>query len=141
MPPISVLHITLILNILPHLILSVIPISPAPTLFPRAFLCDPLPRVCVCVCALTSQNMSDNDLGLEGARIISDFLQENNSSLWKLKLSGEPIAGEERTLATEGEKNGGPWVLGFGPKTSRCIIPSLDQAALPLEDHADLLLP
>lgn len=64
----------------------------------------------MCVCALTSQNMSDNDLGLEGARIISDFLQENNSSLWKLKLSGEPIAGEERTLATDGEKKRGPWV-------------------------------
>lgn len=64
-------------------------------------MCDPL----LCVCALTSQNMADNDLGLEGARIISDFLQENNSSLCKLQLSGEPIAGMERPLATEGETN------------------------------------
>ncbi|XP_027274395.1 leucine-rich repeat-containing protein 74A isoform X2 [Cricetulus griseus] len=37
---------------------------------------------------LQELNMSNNDLGLEGAKIISDFLQENNSSLWKLKLSG-----------------------------------------------------
>uniref|UniRef100_A0A8C5P2X9 Leucine rich repeat containing 74A n=1 Tax=Jaculus jaculus TaxID=51337 RepID=A0A8C5P2X9_JACJA len=37
---------------------------------------------------LQELNISDNDLGLEGAKIISNFLQENNSSLWKLKLSG-----------------------------------------------------
>ncbi|XP_058511161.1 leucine-rich repeat-containing protein 74A isoform X4 [Ochotona princeps] len=36
---------------------------------------------------LQELNISDNDLGLEGAKIISDFLQRNISSLWKLKLS------------------------------------------------------
>ncbi|XP_076777700.1 leucine-rich repeat-containing protein 74A isoform X3 [Arvicanthis niloticus] len=41
-----------------------------------------------------AQNVSNNGLGLEGARIISDFLQENNSSLWKLKLSGNKFKEE-----------------------------------------------
>ncbi|XP_038968242.1 leucine-rich repeat-containing protein 74A isoform X2 [Rattus norvegicus] len=44
--------------------------------------------------AITLVNVSDNNLGLEGARIISDFLQENNSSLWKLKLSGNKFKEE-----------------------------------------------
>ncbi|GAB1297660.1 Leucine-rich repeat-containing 74A [Apodemus speciosus] len=43
---------------------------------------------------LQELNVSDNHLGLEGARIISDFLQENNSSLWKLKLSGNSFKEE-----------------------------------------------
>ncbi|KAL1789859.1 leucine-rich repeat-containing protein 74A [Sigmodon hispidus] len=47
---------------------------------------------------LQELNMSDNDLGLEGARIISDFLQENNSSLWKLKLSGNNFKEEAAAL-------------------------------------------
>ncbi|XP_047593345.1 leucine-rich repeat-containing protein 74A isoform X2 [Lutra lutra] len=34
------------------------------------------------------ENVSDNDLGLKGARIISEFLQRNISSLWNLQLSG-----------------------------------------------------
>uniref|UniRef100_G1TMY2 Leucine rich repeat containing 74A n=1 Tax=Oryctolagus cuniculus TaxID=9986 RepID=G1TMY2_RABIT len=42
---------------------------------------------------LQELNISDNDLGLEGAKIISEFLQRNASSLWKLKLSGEPWEG------------------------------------------------
>lgn len=66
--------------------------SPHPLVFEGLFLCYSF----LCVCALTSQNVSDNDLGIDGARIISDFLQENNSSLWKLKLSGEPTGGEGR---------------------------------------------
>ncbi|XP_005390218.1 PREDICTED: leucine-rich repeat-containing protein 74A isoform X2 [Chinchilla lanigera] len=36
---------------------------------------------------LQELNISDNDLGLEGAKIIADFLQRSISSLWKLKLS------------------------------------------------------
>ncbi|XP_076777699.1 leucine-rich repeat-containing protein 74A isoform X2 [Arvicanthis niloticus] len=43
---------------------------------------------------LQELNVSNNGLGLEGARIISDFLQENNSSLWKLKLSGNKFKEE-----------------------------------------------
>ncbi|XP_017170640.1 leucine-rich repeat-containing protein 74A isoform X2 [Mus musculus] len=43
---------------------------------------------------LQELNVSDNNLGLEGARIISNFLQENNSSLWKLKLSGNSFKEE-----------------------------------------------
>ncbi|XP_032702099.1 leucine-rich repeat-containing protein 74A isoform X1 [Lontra canadensis] len=37
---------------------------------------------------LQEMNVSDNDLGLKGARIISEFLQRNISSLWNLQLSG-----------------------------------------------------
>nr|XP_023483924.1 leucine-rich repeat-containing protein 74A isoform X1 [Equus caballus] len=37
---------------------------------------------------LQELNLSDNDLGLEGARIISEFLQRNTSSLSNLQLSG-----------------------------------------------------
>ncbi|CAH6846960.1 Lrrc74a [Phodopus roborovskii] len=47
---------------------------------------------------LQELNLSNNDLGLEGARIISDFLQENNSSLWKLKLSGNNFKEESAAL-------------------------------------------
>nr|XP_023483925.1 leucine-rich repeat-containing protein 74A isoform X2 [Equus caballus] len=38
--------------------------------------------------AIALVNLSDNDLGLEGARIISEFLQRNTSSLSNLQLSG-----------------------------------------------------
>ncbi|XP_047593350.1 leucine-rich repeat-containing protein 74A isoform X7 [Lutra lutra] len=38
--------------------------------------------------AIALVNVSDNDLGLKGARIISEFLQRNISSLWNLQLSG-----------------------------------------------------
>ena len=44
-------------------------------------------------CSLAFQNVSDNDLGLEGARILSEFLQNNTSSLFSLQLSGEPMKG------------------------------------------------
>ncbi|XP_036061349.1 leucine-rich repeat-containing protein 74A [Onychomys torridus] len=47
---------------------------------------------------LQELNVSDNDLGIDGARIISDFLQENNSSLWKLKLSGNNFKEEAAAL-------------------------------------------
>ncbi|XP_052041314.1 leucine-rich repeat-containing protein 74A [Apodemus sylvaticus] len=47
---------------------------------------------------LQELNVSNNHLGLEGARIISDFLQENNSSLWKLKLSGNNFKEECASL-------------------------------------------
>lgn len=30
---------------------------------------------------------------MKGARIISEFLQRNTSSLWNLQLSGEPMEG------------------------------------------------
>ncbi|XP_008838335.1 leucine-rich repeat-containing protein 74A [Nannospalax galili] len=47
---------------------------------------------------LQELNLSNNDLGLEGAKIISDFLQENNSALWKLKLSGNNFSEESAAL-------------------------------------------
>ncbi|XP_058148976.1 leucine-rich repeat-containing protein 74A [Dasypus novemcinctus] len=37
---------------------------------------------------LQEMNISGNNLGLEGARIISEFLRRNTSSLWNLQLSG-----------------------------------------------------
>uniref|UniRef100_A0A8D2DPI7 Leucine rich repeat containing 74A n=1 Tax=Sciurus vulgaris TaxID=55149 RepID=A0A8D2DPI7_SCIVU len=37
---------------------------------------------------LQELNVSKNDIGLEGARVISEFLQRNTSSLWSLELSG-----------------------------------------------------
>ncbi|KAF6351723.1 leucine rich repeat containing 74A [Rhinolophus ferrumequinum] len=43
-------------------------------------------------------NISDNDLGLEGARIISNFLQRNVSSLLKLQLSGNNFKDESAEL-------------------------------------------
>ncbi|XP_077906709.1 leucine-rich repeat-containing protein 74A isoform X2 [Ictidomys tridecemlineatus] len=36
---------------------------------------------------LQELNVSKNDIGLEGARVISEFLQRNTSSLWNLGLS------------------------------------------------------
>ncbi|KAM6171895.1 leucine-rich repeat-containing protein 74A [Erethizon dorsatum] len=47
---------------------------------------------------LQELNISENDLGLEGAKIISDFLQRNVSSLWKLKLSGNNFKEESAAL-------------------------------------------
>uniref|UniRef100_H0VJA0 Leucine rich repeat containing 74A n=2 Tax=Cavia porcellus TaxID=10141 RepID=H0VJA0_CAVPO len=47
---------------------------------------------------LQELNISTNDLGLEGAKIISDFLQKNISSLWKLKLSGNNFKEESAAL-------------------------------------------
>ncbi|XP_054304048.1 leucine-rich repeat-containing protein 74A isoform X1 [Pongo pygmaeus] len=37
---------------------------------------------------LQEMNISNNHLGLEGARIISDFFERNSSSVWSLELSG-----------------------------------------------------
>ncbi|XP_058511156.1 leucine-rich repeat-containing protein 74A isoform X1 [Ochotona princeps] len=50
---------------------------------------------------LQELNISDNDLGLEGAKIISDFLQRNISSLWKLKLSGNNFKEESAALLSQ----------------------------------------
>ncbi|XP_033622587.1 leucine-rich repeat-containing protein 74A [Fukomys damarensis] len=47
---------------------------------------------------LQELNISDNDLGLEGAKIISDFLQRNISSLWQLELSGNNFKEESAAL-------------------------------------------
>ncbi|XP_005390217.1 PREDICTED: leucine-rich repeat-containing protein 74A isoform X1 [Chinchilla lanigera] len=47
---------------------------------------------------LQELNISDNDLGLEGAKIIADFLQRSISSLWKLKLSGNNFKEESAAL-------------------------------------------
>ncbi|XP_074183275.1 leucine-rich repeat-containing protein 74A [Rhinolophus sinicus] len=47
---------------------------------------------------IQEMNISDNDLGLEGARIISDFLQRNVSSLLKLQLSGNNFKDESAEL-------------------------------------------
>ncbi|XP_059229651.1 leucine-rich repeat-containing protein 74A isoform X2 [Mustela nigripes] len=44
------------------------------------------------------ENVSDNDLGLKGARIISEFLQRNISSLWNLQLSGNNFRDESAEL-------------------------------------------
>ncbi|KAM5273589.1 leucine-rich repeat-containing protein 74A [Ctenodactylus gundi] len=47
---------------------------------------------------LQELNISNNNLGMEGAKIISDFLQRNTSSLWKLKLSGNNFNDESAAL-------------------------------------------
>ncbi|XP_044774001.1 leucine-rich repeat-containing protein 74A [Neomonachus schauinslandi] len=47
---------------------------------------------------LQEMNISDNDLGLKGARIISEFLQRNTSSLWNLQLSGNNFRDESAEL-------------------------------------------
>ncbi|KAB0399798.1 hypothetical protein E2I00_002661, partial [Balaenoptera physalus] len=44
------------------------------------------------------RNISDNDLGLEGARILSEFLQNNTSSLFSLQLSGNNFKEESAEL-------------------------------------------
>ncbi|XP_006864853.1 PREDICTED: uncharacterized protein C14orf166B homolog [Chrysochloris asiatica] len=43
-------------------------------------------------------NISENDLGLEGAGIITGFLQRDISSLWSLKLSGNKFKEEVAAL-------------------------------------------
>ncbi|KAM4853866.1 leucine-rich repeat-containing protein 74A isoform 1-T1 [Thomomys bottae] len=47
---------------------------------------------------LQELNISNNKIGLEGARIISDFLQGNTSSLLKLKLSGNNFKKDSAAL-------------------------------------------
>ncbi|XP_021101717.1 leucine-rich repeat-containing protein 74A isoform X2 [Heterocephalus glaber] len=47
---------------------------------------------------LQELNISNNSLGLEGAKMISDFLQKNISSLWKLELSGNNFKEESAAL-------------------------------------------
>ncbi|XP_065727719.1 leucine-rich repeat-containing protein 74A [Phocoena phocoena] len=47
---------------------------------------------------LQEMNISDNDLGLEGARILSEFLQNNTSSLFTLQLSGNNFKEEAAEL-------------------------------------------
>ncbi|TKC43984.1 hypothetical protein EI555_013869 [Monodon monoceros] len=48
--------------------------------------------------AIALVNISDNDLGLEGARILSEFLQNNTSSLFTLQLSGNNFKEEAAEL-------------------------------------------
>ncbi|XP_049753496.1 leucine-rich repeat-containing protein 74A [Elephas maximus indicus] len=43
-------------------------------------------------------NISENDLGLEGAGILSGFLQRNISSLWNIQLSGNNFKEESAVL-------------------------------------------
>ncbi|XP_006884836.1 PREDICTED: uncharacterized protein C14orf166B homolog [Elephantulus edwardii] len=43
-------------------------------------------------------NISENDLGLEGAEVIAGFLQRNISSLWSLQLSGNNFKEESAAL-------------------------------------------
>ncbi|XP_017736088.1 PREDICTED: leucine-rich repeat-containing protein 74A isoform X9 [Rhinopithecus bieti] len=43
---------------------------------------------------LQEMNISNNHLGLEGARIISDFFERNSSSIWNLELSGNDFKEE-----------------------------------------------
>ncbi|XP_042548768.1 leucine-rich repeat-containing protein 74A [Dipodomys spectabilis] len=47
---------------------------------------------------LQELNISNNKIGLEGAKIISDFLQGNTSSLSKLKLSGNNFKEDSAVL-------------------------------------------
>uniref|UniRef100_A0A2K6SSK3 Leucine rich repeat containing 74A n=1 Tax=Saimiri boliviensis boliviensis TaxID=39432 RepID=A0A2K6SSK3_SAIBB len=47
---------------------------------------------------LQELNISNNQLGLEGARIISDFLETNTSSIWSLELSGNDFKEESAAL-------------------------------------------
>ncbi|XP_020747973.1 leucine-rich repeat-containing protein 74A isoform X4 [Odocoileus virginianus] len=50
-------------------------------------------------------NISDNDLGLEGARILSEFLQNNTSSLFSLQLSGNNFKKESAELFCQALSN------------------------------------
>ncbi|XP_004699104.2 leucine-rich repeat-containing protein 74A [Echinops telfairi] len=43
-------------------------------------------------------NISENNLGLEGARVITDFLQKDVSALWNLQLSGNNFKEEAAAL-------------------------------------------
>uniref|UniRef100_A0A8C9LSE7 Leucine rich repeat containing 74A n=1 Tax=Piliocolobus tephrosceles TaxID=591936 RepID=A0A8C9LSE7_9PRIM len=43
---------------------------------------------------LQEMNISNNHLGLEGARIIADFFERNSSSIWNLELSGNDFKEE-----------------------------------------------
>ncbi|XP_054096205.1 leucine-rich repeat-containing protein 74A isoform X2 [Callithrix jacchus] len=47
---------------------------------------------------LQEMNISNNQLGLKGARIISDFLETNTSSIWSLELSGNDFKEESAAL-------------------------------------------
>ncbi|XP_054304061.1 leucine-rich repeat-containing protein 74A isoform X13 [Pongo pygmaeus] len=47
---------------------------------------------------LQEMNISNNHLGLEGARIISDFFERNSSSVWSLELSGNDFKEESAAL-------------------------------------------
>uniref|UniRef100_A0A8D1PAV7 Leucine rich repeat containing 74A n=1 Tax=Sus scrofa TaxID=9823 RepID=A0A8D1PAV7_PIG len=48
--------------------------------------------------AIALVNISNNNLGLEGARILSEFLQNNTSSLFSLRLSGNNFKEESAEL-------------------------------------------
>ncbi|KAB1277105.1 Leucine-rich repeat-containing protein 74A [Camelus dromedarius] len=47
---------------------------------------------------LQEMNISDNNLGLEGARILSEFLQNDTSSIFSLQLSGNNFKEESAEL-------------------------------------------
>ncbi|XP_063649862.1 leucine-rich repeat-containing protein 74A isoform X10 [Pan troglodytes] len=48
--------------------------------------------------AIALVNISNNHLGLEGARIISDFFERNSSSIWSLELSGNDFKEDSAAL-------------------------------------------
>uniref|UniRef100_A0A8C3YTT6 Leucine rich repeat containing 74A n=1 Tax=Catagonus wagneri TaxID=51154 RepID=A0A8C3YTT6_9CETA len=50
---------------------------------------------------LREMNISDNNLGWEGARILSEFLQNNTSSLFSLRLSGNNFKEESAELFSQ----------------------------------------
>uniref|UniRef100_A0AC11EID7 Leucine rich repeat containing 74A n=1 Tax=Ovis aries TaxID=9940 RepID=A0AC11EID7_SHEEP len=54
---------------------------------------------------LQEMNVSDNDLGLEGARILSEFLQNNTSSLLSLQLAGNNFKEESAELFCQALSN------------------------------------
>ncbi|KAI4583477.1 hypothetical protein MJG53_008690 [Ovis ammon polii x Ovis aries] len=55
--------------------------------------------------AIALVNVSDNDLGLEGARILSEFLQNNTSSLLSLQLAGNNFKEESAELFCQALSN------------------------------------
>ncbi|XP_045403002.1 leucine-rich repeat-containing protein 74A [Lemur catta] len=50
---------------------------------------------------LQEMNISNNNLGLEGAKIISEFLQRDSSSISKLELSGNNLKDEAAELLSQ----------------------------------------
>ncbi|XP_012511602.1 PREDICTED: leucine-rich repeat-containing protein 74A [Propithecus coquereli] len=50
---------------------------------------------------LQEMNISNNNLDLKGARIISEFLQRDSSSIWNLELSGNNLKEEAAELLSQ----------------------------------------
>ncbi|KAG8514370.1 Leucine-rich repeat-containing protein 74A [Galemys pyrenaicus] len=86
-------------------------------------------------CFIAFQNVSENDLGFEGARIISAFLQKNISSLSSLQLSGEPtgeegVCGLNVRALQDTQTKGGAVPVRLGPRTRNEQKTATQQPAL-----------